>query len=670
MKESEEEFEYTDLKRRDKPRVIVPADSGSMFGVKPQTGIAPPYLREYIIDQQKLQPVQAKLDSIFDKGSKIIRLHPRSNYIEGSLFLMAKAFFYKSEWVPVEIKCSELVDKYPDGEYFVDAHLLAAKAYLIERKYQLGKLWLSRTIDVAWHFHRYDILSEAFKISAEQALFENDIPGALRPYRQAIAQSDDGEQRAKWQLEVASLLYRLSRFDEAEREFAVTLDYSPDLLTEFEANLYRASSLIYMRQFDKAKPILDDLADNKNYADWLGNVHAERMRIARLADSATELAGLEKAADKFSGNTAIAAHFFERGTDAYKKFDYTRAKGYFLRAKQSRSPVSEAANNYFILLGDLENRSKQVAQLRDAIAGSGTAADTLRGEAAKATFALARVYQQLGKADSANLLYRQAADSCPASNPDKAKYLYVTALILDSLHIDEPSVEADSVMEIIALNFPKTEYGGVAQKRLGFVREVEIDSASALFESGSRFRKTGENYLAARQFLRLTDKYPEHSFAAKSLYTVGWIYERKLHNNDSAMIFYERVLKEYPQTEYARDLMMSVGFARSLKEAKLRPVDSVTLKNQQPEPQDSSVQTTRLTVRPQPQPRDSVRNRFDEPPNEIIKQNGFNFPNLPKDLKSLTPDVKINLPFDAKLPDIELPDFKPNSNDTMKVKKP
>lgn len=136
------------------------------------------------------------------------------------------------------------------------------------------------------------------------------------------------------------------------------------------------------------------------------------------------------------------------------------------------------------------------------------------------------------------------------------------------------------------------------------------------------------------------------------------------------MIFYERVLKEYPQTEYARDLMMSVGFARSLKEAKLRPVDSVTLKNQQPEPQDSSVQTTRLTVRPQPQPRDSVRNRFDEPPNEIIKQNGFNFPNLPKDLKSLTPDVKINLPFDAKLPDIELPDFKPNSNDTMKVKKP
>ncbi len=669
MRESEEEFAYTDLKRRDKPRVIVPADSGSQFGVMPQTGIAPPYLREYIIDQQKLQPVQVKLDSIFDKGSKIIRLHPKSNYIEGSIFLMAKAFFYKGEWVPAEVKCSEIVDKYPDGEFFVDAHLLAAKSYLIERKFQLGKLWISRTIDVAWYYHRYDILSEAFKISAEQALFENDIPGALRPYRQAIAQSDDNEQRAKWQLEVASILYRLSRFNEAEREFASVLDYSPDFLSEFEAKLYRASSLIYLRKFDEAKPILDDLADNSNYADWLGNIQAERLRMARLTENQNELAELEKSAEKFAGNPAIMAHFFERGMDAYNQHDYTRAKGYFLRAKQTRSAVSEAANNYFILLGDLENRTKQLAQQQSSIAGDSPMADTLRGEAAKTKYELARIYQKLGKADSANLLYRQAADSCPLSISDKAKFLYVAALILDSLHTDEPSVQADSLMEIIALNYPKTEYGSVAQKRLGFVRAVDIDSATALFESGSRFRKVGENYLAARQLLRLVEKYPENLLAAKSLYTVGWLYERKIQNNDSALIFYDRVLKEYPGSEYARDLQMSVSFARSLKEAKLRPIDSAAIKSLMPKQDTTSQTTTTFTVQQsQPQPIDSANNN--SPNQQQIKQNGFSMPNLPKDVKSLTPDVKINLPFDIKMPNINLPGLKPNTNDTTQVKKP
>lgn len=33
MSESEEEFAYTELKRRNKPRVIVPVNSGSMSGI-------------------------------------------------------------------------------------------------------------------------------------------------------------------------------------------------------------------------------------------------------------------------------------------------------------------------------------------------------------------------------------------------------------------------------------------------------------------------------------------------------------------------------------------------------------------------------------------------------------------------------------------------------------
>lgn len=152
---------------------------------------------------------------------------------------MAKAFFYKSEWVPTEVKCSELIDKYPDGEFFVDVHLLASKAYLIERKFQLGKLWLSRTIDVAWYYKRYDILSKRSKSSPDRHYSRTTFRARCVRTVRRLRRQDNDEQRARWQMEVASLLYRLSRFDEAEREFAAVLDYSPDLLGGFEANLYR-----------------------------------------------------------------------------------------------------------------------------------------------------------------------------------------------------------------------------------------------------------------------------------------------------------------------------------------------------------------------------------------------------------------------------------------------
>lgn len=224
---------------------------------------------------------------------------------------MAKSFFYKNEWVSCEIKCSELIDRFPMGDFSPDAHLLLAKTYLIERKYALGKTMLSRTVDIAWYKQRYDILSEAFRCIGEQALFEEDEEGALRPYRQAISQSEDGEIRARWQLELASLYYRLSKFDKAEKEYAKVLDESPELIAEFEADLLRASSLLYLKRFNEAETILNDLDNNENYKDWRSSILAERLRSLRLQGELDSLNKIEGDAEKYAANPAIPITFLK-----------------------------------------------------------------------------------------------------------------------------------------------------------------------------------------------------------------------------------------------------------------------------------------------------------------------------------------------------------------------
>ena len=133
---------------------------------------------------------------------------------------------------------------------------------------------LSRTADIAWFKKRYDILSETFRFMAEQAIYESNEDEAVRPYRQAIAQSDDGEIRARWQLDLASLYYRLGRFDKALNEFNKVLDESPELTQEFEAELYKAACLMYMKKFDEAQAILDDLDGNNNFKEYkIGRAH-------------------------------------------------------------------------------------------------------------------------------------------------------------------------------------------------------------------------------------------------------------------------------------------------------------------------------------------------------------------------------------------------------------
>ena len=215
--ETEYDFEGTEIMRRQKPRVLTPVDSGMRFGQDAfgRPAEIPQFLKDIMIEQTRLQPVKVKLESVIIKGSKILKQHPKSDYVEGTLLLMAKSYFYQSEWVSAEIKCVELIDRFALGDMSPDAHLLLSKIYLIQRKYILGKTMLSRTADIAWYKKRYDILSEAFRLMAEQAIFDNDEEEAVRPYRQAIAQSDDGEIRARWQLDLASLYYRLGKFDRA-----------------------------------------------------------------------------------------------------------------------------------------------------------------------------------------------------------------------------------------------------------------------------------------------------------------------------------------------------------------------------------------------------------------------------------------------------------------------
>jgi len=115
--------------RRQKPRVLTPVDSGMRFGQdafgKPAE--LPQFMKDIMIEQSRLQPVKVKLDSVIIKGSKILKQHPKSDYVEGTLLLMAKSFFYQSEWVSAEIKCSELIDKFALGDLSPDAHLLLSK---------------------------------------------------------------------------------------------------------------------------------------------------------------------------------------------------------------------------------------------------------------------------------------------------------------------------------------------------------------------------------------------------------------------------------------------------------------------------------------------------------------------------------------------------------------
>lgn len=580
MDHVKDEFEYIDEGRRRKPRVLVPGLDSIAPEESAEGGTRNyKFLRGFMIDRAKLQPVSKEVDSILMKGSKILSRSPKSDYVEGSLFLMAESYFFRQEWIPSQQKCIELIERYADGDHSPDAHLLLSKDYLLQRKVTQGKQMLSRTIDVAWYKDRYDILGEAYRIQAEMALEEGDLEGAVAPYKQAIAQLEDNEIRAQWQVDVASLYYRMGKYELAEEAFRKVDDlYTPDILAEFESQLYLGATLVRLDSLDEAEEIFDALEENENFSEWLSYVQAERLALERARQGdldSPDLIARERQADtSFIGRPELMAQSFQKAMSLYKQNNYEEALVYFAKAKVIRTPVYEVSSKYYTLLKQWEDQHRKVEGFNAVIIERESMRDSISMMKCREVYGLGRVHEQLGNLDSALYYYRLAYDSTAAKDKERGKYLYAQARLIAE---DDPET-ADSLFMVLNDRYPNSPYGREASSSLGFVADAQVDDAAELYRSGMSFRRIQDYDYASRQFNRIAEDHKSSPYAPKALYALGWMFERDTPNRDSALYYYGLLVERYPRSEYAKEVRPSVEYAL----AKLNDVevaDSVLLQD-------------------------------------------------------------------------------------------
>ena len=573
LKESEEEFTFQEEKKRIKPRVIVPDTKINL--PEPREKGLPPFLNEFVVTKQQRQAVNVKLDSIIIKGSKILSKHPKSDYIQETLYLMAVSFFYQNLWLNSQIKCSELIDRFPDGKLSPDAHILLAKNLLIQRKFEAGKTVLSRTVDVAWQLGRYDILSEAFRIEAELAIFNKDYDEAVRPYKQAIIQSDDDAMRAKWQFDMAAIMFRIGRFEQAEKQFRKVHDYEPDYITQFEAYLFQASSLSRLGKFDEAEAILKKLEDDGKFEEWKSNVYSERMNIYRLKDSVEDFKNAEKFSDTaYVGNEAISGVYYEKGMDYFEKQDYSNARLYLGKSRNVSSPVSKKASQVYKLLEQWNTKKTAINPKMKRLEADSALTEPEKMELARDLYEMARVQESLGNMDSAGYYYLASTTITIPRDDQSARYIYAYARFLEK---QEPQI-SDSLLELLVMRYPLTEYGQDAINRLGYTENFVVDTLKELFNSGVHLWQNKEYEFSILQLSKVFNFYPLSPLAPKAIYTIGWIYEKDLCIYDRATEYYRLLGELYPSSEYAHDIRRTVDYATIMQKGGVIP-DSLKLRH-------------------------------------------------------------------------------------------
>lgn len=573
INETETEFSYQDEKKRINPKVFITKPD---YWVKPDSRKTPIlFMADFVIDGRKLQPVKVKLDSVIIKGSKILAKHPNSAYVENTLLLMGQAYFYMSDWINCQVKCSELIDKFPNGDLTPDAHLMIAKTYLVRKKTSAGLTILSRTVDVAWIKKRYDILSEAFRLEAELALFENRFEDALRPYMQAIAQCDDSEQRAKWQVDMAAILYRFGKFERAAKAFQKVKDFSPDYAARFEADFYYALCQIKLGNNAIGMSVLDDLYDDGKYEEWRDYVLAGRMLNYTLTNNDSLYTIAQQYVDSaYSSSPMIQAIYFEKGMMKFEQKEYEESKKLLSQIRNAKSEYYTTSNKLYTYLQNWSKLKNSSATALSAYYNGTSVSDSVKDETSFYCYEFGRVHELLGNIDSAHYYYKLATEIAPIAYSTRAQYLYNYYRLTKP---DNP-IFADSLYEQLAELYPKTDYGKDAFINLGYTEHYTIDTVADIFSSGNQLRKNGLYPLSIAKYFSIYTNFPDHKLAPKSLYSIGWIYENKIINPDSALYYYSILLNKYPKTEYAKDIVNSVNYLAITKSGQAIPDSLMTKK--------------------------------------------------------------------------------------------
>ncbi len=571
--ESENEFEFQDEKKRVFPKVFI---SQPNYWIQPDTKKSPVvFMDEFVIDKRQLQPVKIKLDSVIIKGSKILAKHPNSNYVENTLYLMAKSYFYQSDWINCQVKCSELIDKFPYGDLIPDAHLMIAKTYLIRKKTITGLTILSRCVDVAWLKKRYDILSEAFRLEAEVALRDGRFDDALKPYLQAVAQSDDEEQRAKWQVDLAALLYRIGRYDKALIAFEQVRNFSPDYSGLFESKFYSALSQIRLGNYEIGMETLSELENDGKFEDWKDYVTAGRLLNYKLSNDDKKFQETEKFADSaFSNSYMIQAIYFEIAMMHYDKKEYVDAQKYLAQVRNARSDFYTTANKLYQNLVAYSQKKNEASKGLQKYSANQDLNDSLRLVVSNDAYEFARINEILGNQDSAIVYYKYAMDIAPIDSNTRARYVYTYQRVIR----DTNPLLADSLFEQIADLYPKTEFGKEAYKKLGYTEFFAIDTIPELYKSANQMRRNGLYQQSINAYKEIYDKYHSSPYSPKSLYSIGLVYEENLKILDSAIFYYTLLKIEYPDNELVKDINTSLVYQDIIKKGEQIPDSLLPMK--------------------------------------------------------------------------------------------
>lgn len=558
-----------------------------------------------------------KFNIAIEKASKVIQYHKSSEFMDRSVLLVGKSYYFLGDYLKAERKFGEFISKLKPSRYLDEALMYLAKTQLRLENEQPAIDRLNELIKTS---KDESVVSESYQSIAEYYLNKKDYENAIKNFKNAIKYSGDNEFKAQMQFLVASVTAK-SDPKKAAVEFDQVLDYNASFDLEYLARFNYAKNNVLAGRFSEALPEIEDLEvkykdiplylsqvsylkgsyleekkDNKNAVNQYYEVMKNFPQTVASSDAAYRVglyfenekndylkalmyyrfateqstAGLNYTASM--NRASVFKRYFQLkstiiGDEINTEYD-TEFKKNTLPETDELDPNSPPKGfdegkgggmrlNAFFDSVDNEGNTIIVKETDSVVTETIDSTEIKIKAVAEAKYELAELFlYDLNRTDSSEIYLLEALDE--SKDYDfSAKVLFALAALYRR---DDNSTKSDEIHRRIINEFPLSEVANSSRRilNLSVVEENLQDASDSIYNYAETGFISGNYSAALVSFKELIAVYPDSKHLDKAMYACGWIYENVLNISDSAYYYYSSLLQALPNTEAAAMVMQKV----------------------------------------------------------------------------------------------------------------
>ncbi|MEE3234022.1 MAG: tetratricopeptide repeat protein [Candidatus Latescibacterota bacterium] len=539
------------------------------------------------LNDQFQRPRPQKAEQLYDKAarkaSKVLEKYRDSDLVDDAMFLMGRSFYWRAEYLRAIQAFRDLEINFPDSEFCTRSRYWRAKC-LEDQRIDGQAQALYREL-----FEEGDdeIAANAGWRLSEMAILREDYVAASRQLQETLESYPNSSITSLLWLKLAVALGALedsTRFVEIEYALNNVLDGNPDFDQEYRARLNLGKMRYNQGDVEGALGIYLGLLRNSSFRVYEGRT---RLLIGRYYEDRGnhEIATneYEKVRDDFPGSPASAMALYQTGMLHMQLYgDIDLAQEYFHEAgrEKSGSQADLLAKQMLGHLNRLNNLTLSI-QLADSLAADSLTIDSLNDttevdlpdvsdsvavsnkdtavvvsrslETLDELFTIAEIYRDdVGQVDSSIAYYEEIISRYPTSE-QLPRALYSIAWILTELNSDP--IGAEVFLAELIEQYPTSLQANEARQLLGLpLLQTEDEKATQLFREIENRRlknpEVTESYIPALD--RLSSEFSGSQMGAKALYVAATSFEDIVGDTVQAEIRYEKLRKDFYETELGK----------------------------------------------------------------------------------------------------------------------